>query len=479
MRFLMLHFISSPRGARGDSNWRELMNIARYSPEHYFIMPVPPEVVESVGYVPPNMELVVDPAEGTRESYRLAMDFPIQTLLNIVPETGNWPIDAVITSRIPVAPYVARYTVGRRWQNGVPVIIWEPKVVAEDDWHGGYYEKDAACRAFAYYNCFNVFGSEREMWLGIKESKKYVSAWCVEEIKKHSKVFPPGVDILNVRKHTKDVKKALTFTMLFSGRASSNKRFLFIVEQMRNFMATGRDVECRTNGGLLHSVKGMGPPPEPLRPEIRMTQNLPWSEYLKLLASSHVVVNASPVEGITIAVLEQLMAGTPVALPVTGWARALLREAWDTYPAQYQGAMGLHDLLVEMYDDYQPFVTGLKPVQRMIKEYYELAAVNARFMEQCKVWLAPEQEEAAFASSDIDDLFHEAMDGVPDTEAIDFTLLCERVKPRAAVPDMMFKTGQHASFVSKRTFYYWLRKNGWRDTFDSAVPKLLPPEKKP
>ncbi|MBI3097924.1 MAG: glycosyltransferase [Planctomycetes bacterium] len=199
--------------------------------------------------------------------------------------------------------------------------------------------------------------------------------------------------------------------------------------------------------------------------------DLPRVDYLKVLASTHVVVNASHEEGFTIAVIEQLYSGCVVLLPRRPWVKALIRECYEDCPWRYSTQEEAYAKLKMNRRDYAAAQRAMAPVRAMIRRDYDSRRVVAdTFGTIARV--VDEGRAGLGMSADVHDLIRQATLGLGSM--FRFSKFCETLKALARLPAQVFdRDVPVATFPGKLQVYWALQELGYVDSMDSPDPLMV------
>ncbi|MEM2946767.1 MAG: glycosyltransferase [Candidatus Bathyarchaeia archaeon] len=315
------------------------------------------------------------------EFYYQSSFVPLNFIELFNPVLGKYYVDAVITSRSGAAAIMSKLLWDKRVEEPeIPVVVVENKVSAVGGTHNVMCYEDLLLRAAGYAVSCNFFATERERKLAFDLCKEFLSPSAMKRVIENSHVVYHGVNCEEIDETIKKTPKSEKFTLLYSGRLTSNKQWKKVLEDYKKFFSFGRDVDlvvCAPLGSteIDSAIKRLGTWGE-------VNLGLPRKEYLEKLVSSHVCLSNSLEEGGTVGFVEQLYSGAVVILPKRPWVEGLLGPMYREYPFLYDGSTEqAYTVLKAVFEDYQSAREKMEPVRKFIKENYDIKVVVKRYFD--------------------------------------------------------------------------------------------------
>jgi len=215
------------------------------------------------------------------------------------PVLGRYYVDGVITSRSGAAAIMSKLLWDKRVEDPeIPVIVIENKVSAIGGTHNVMCYEDLILRASGYAVSCNFFATEREKKLALEMCREFLSPSALKRVIENSHVVYHGINCDEIEEVGKRTPKAEKFTLLYSGRLTSNKQWKKVLLDYKKFFSFGRDLDlvvCAPLGSteVDRALKILGTWGE-------VNLGLPRKDYLEKLVSSHVCLSNSLEEGGTV-----------------------------------------------------------------------------------------------------------------------------------------------------------------------------------
>jgi len=325
----------------------------------------------------PGVSYLYNPDRG--EFYYQQSFVPLNFIELFNPILGKHYVDAVITSRSGAGALMSKLLWDKRCpEPEIAIIIIENKVSVAGGTHNAMCYQDLILRACGYAVSCNFFATEREKALALELCREFLSPAGVRRVEANSHVVYHGINCSEIEEIIEKTPKAEKFTLLYSGRLTSNKQWKKVLADYGKFFSFGRDLEivvCAPMGVFGVDAKKIVP-----RGSINLA--LPRKEYLKKLVSSHVCLSNSLEEGGTVGFVEQLYSGSVVILPKRPWVEGLLGEHYKSYPFLYDGSTEqAYTILKVVYEDYQSAKEKMGPIRNFIKMNYDIEVVTKRYFD--------------------------------------------------------------------------------------------------
>lgn len=387
------------------------------------------------------------------------------------PLDGKYPVDAIVTSRAILAGSLKRlFWHSRHPQPQIPVFIVEPHVETSaeigEGKHNVQTDNDLFMRSVGYASSFTFFATERQREGAFGEAARWLSAKVVDNIRRNSVVMPLSIKCDEIDAVRQSTPKREKFTAGFFGRLSTNKNWQWIMPVLRKFWMSGKPVDLVAVTPLSGAISDLSD-----YPEVSRFVDLPRIDYLKMLASTHVALNASHEEGFTVGLMEQLYAGLVVLLPRRPWVKALLKHCYDSYPWLYTGEAEAYTKLEMVRQDYAAAQASIEPVRQMIRQDYDVQRVVTGTFDAIR--RVVEENKLAFSmSEEAVELIRKAQTNVGPI--FKFSRLCDLVRQLARQPGIIFN--RHAvisTFPGKLQVYWKLKELGYTDCLDGADPTFV------
>lgn len=315
------------------------------------------------------------------EFYYQSSFVPLNFIELFNPVLGKYYVDAVITSRSGAAAIMSKLLWDKRVEEPeIPVVVVENKVSAAGGTHNVMCYEDLLLRAAGYAVSCNFFATERERKLAFDLCKEFLSPSAMKRVIENSHVVYHGVNCEEIDETIKKTPKSEKFTLLYSGRLTSNKQWKRVLEDYKKFFSFGRDVDlvvCAPLGSteIDSAIKRLGTWGE-------VNLGLPRKEYLEKLVSSHVCLSNSLEEGGTVGFVEQLYSGAVVILPKRPWVEGILGLMYREYPFLYDGSTEqAYTVLKAVFEDYQSAREKMEAVRKFIRENYDIKVVVKRYFD--------------------------------------------------------------------------------------------------
>jgi len=275
-------------------------------------------------------------------------------------QTGQYPVDAVFTSRAGLVPQLMG-GLATHPDKPVPVVTLEPRVYGEGAIaHHDVTELDAAVRAMGYALGIKVFWSEFEQDEALRTVGQWLSPGAVDRAEKTSFIVPQLVDPPDVQTRPTDRHR-----LMFVGRLNPNKQWPKVLEAYGKVLMTRNDTEVWLHAGT-GAIKKLDPADSRW---FKTTEKIAsHDEYLRTLAGTDVSVYASRDEGVNVTVLELLALGVVMLLPDRPWVRKLFHPM--EYPFVWSDWKSLPAYIDYALDNKETMKAKLAPIRAMIKKRY-------------------------------------------------------------------------------------------------------------
>lgn len=272
-------------------------------------------------------------------------------------QTGKYPVDCVFTSRAGFAPTLA-VALTNVAGPPVPVVITEPRVywIGSEAKHNTVKYHDTILRAAGYASCFAIYWSAWEKKEALDAASLIVASSGLKWADEHGFVVDPLVEVPTSPPKGERTKKRL----LFAGRLNENKRYRDILEAYGKVLMTRQDVEV-----WIHSGTGAYAKLDPADSRWhRTSERLTHDGYAELLGQSDVAAYMSRDEGANITVLEMLLAGIVVALPLRPWVEKLFWPLEYPFTCRDKDFPAMLDWMLDNLDKCRGMLT---PIVSLIK----------------------------------------------------------------------------------------------------------------
>lgn len=436
----------------------------------WFYMVVPRDAFLQGLKVPPKTTIV--PLEDTAPVYYdKHCDVPVGFYQKFGMRTGEFPIDAVITTRTNAAVIMQRQLWDYRLKGVIPVIIDEDMAVNPGAMPAPMptTDVDMLNRSMAYAAAWPVFDTDLEMANALTTARKYLSGTMMKRMEGRCKVIPPGVDTSWIEENIPyGMPKNGKFTLFFGGRLNAAKRAEKMVEIYDKMYAAGHDVRvvlCTPKSDdkfKENYVMKYG------RTEVEINSFKPPDEFYPMAASSHVYLASSRMEGFSIGFLEQVYLakyGLVPILPNLPWCRTLLPI--DDYRLVYKDFAEAAGMIRWVKDNYELAVKEAQWLSDYVKETYDAKKM-------CRLYLDYVEERVEEFTA-YRRLFSKG--------GTDLMKMCaDRLKPPLSVDDLYAAMNKYAEVgkydatrgkASKYVAYKWLiEEGGYEDLHDGPVPRL-------
>jgi glycosyltransferase involved in cell wall biosynthesis len=389
------------------------------------------------------------------------------------PVLGRYYVDGVITSRSGAAAIMSKLLWDKRVEEPeIPVIVIENKVSAIGGTHNVMCYEDLILRASGYAVSCNFFATERERKLALEMCREFLSPSALKRVIENSHVVYHGVNCDEIEGVGKRTPKAEKFTLLYSGRLTSNKQWKKVLLDYKKFFSFGRDLDlvvCAPLGSteVDRALKILGTWGE-------VNLGLPRKEYLEKLVSSHVCLSNSLEEGGTVGFVEQLMSGAVVILPRRPWVEGLLGPMYKDYPFLYDGTTEeAYTVLKAVYEDYQSAREKMEPIRRFIRENYDIKVVTKRYFDIIEEYIF-ERKRRVLRKREPKGI-RKLIDNILRImgKEVNFLEFLERTKLYSEKDVKGAEKNWRSGFPSRWQMYQFLVKRGYRDNYLFENPILM------
>lgn len=404
--------------------------------------------------------------------YELQTQMPRGFVELFHPVDGRYPIEAAITSRAILAPFMQRLLWHRMHQvPAIPVFIMEPHVETSGETGAGCHitlsDAELMMRSMGYASCRTFFSTERQRRGAMKEALRWLSAEAVGRIEKNSWVVPHPIRCDEIDEVMAGTPKRDKFTVAFMGRYNHTKNWEFVFETLRKYYAMGKPVDLIGVTPLAGAVADVSK-----YSEFTKYVDLPRTDYMRTMCSAHASLNASLEEGFCITVHEQIYAGQVVLLPRRDWVKALLREHWDTYPWLYTGEEEAIAKLEMVRTDYASARASMEPYRKFVRDNADAKATVRKVFSE--VGQAIEDTKRNFTVSDKSRelIRRSATDLGP---MFKLSKVKEMIKKGANQPGIIFnRAAPLSTFPGQQLVFWTLKEMGYEDAGE-ADPVLVAP----
>jgi len=329
-----------------DSNFRVYMDIIKTAnrlklPIHFYYCL--PEITDSleklpnVTYVPVDMEL--------RDFYGEMGRVPKEMHSLFSRKGGKYIIDAVFTSRTMAIDALSSTLADNRRDEIMPVHLFDPLVRVDSTTN-----KDIRkAMAFGYSKSHNWFLNENEMNKALLECRNWLSPTLYLEAKERSYVRGLPLAIKEIDEIVSKTPKHSKFRAFWGARMSAEKNPQLTAEFMEKLNSSGRDVD------LVMTTQAMSPKlvkavKENLKGSVTEIQTgCARPVFLELVASFHMFLCSSRVEGFPVGFMEQLYAIGIGIFPNNDWVKKLLPK---DYPFIYKNNTEAHTMIRYIFENY-------------------------------------------------------------------------------------------------------------------------------
>lgn len=381
---------------------------------------------------------------------------------------GRYCIDGVWTTRTTVAA-----TLGRQLQDfraelySIPIVIEEFKAIDFEEAQQHCSEADLASNCIAYLLGYPMFDTYHEKDTAMRACARYLSGYSLEIIEERSTVVHCGINFEYIEKYAKSARKNEYFSVLFGGRMNAAKKTDWIFDCVDWHMKAGSDMRFVICTPTVSQTKA-----EQFReayPMFEFNFSVPKNEFLEKASCCHAFVNASPSEGFSVGVVEQLYIGLVGVLPDRAWVKGLLMEEFERYPFIYKDRADMFVKLKWVKENYEEAKKALIPIQEMIRKRYSRRESSHATWEYIKK--ACDENTHATLSR----IGRQTVELVKETTMImprRFSLenFCKNIVERSRVLRMDDFDHPGRGKPSRLMIYKWLCHNGYRDMLDSPAP---------
>lgn len=389
------------------------------------------------------------------------------------PIDGRYPAELVMTSRSVLASFIKRGLWHRMHQRPqIPVFIFEGHVETSQETGAGCHaqlvDEELFLRSVGYATCSTFFSTERQKKGAIKEALRWLSSESASRIEKNSWVVPHPIRCDEIDEAVKNTPKRDKFTVGWFGRFNATKRWDFVADTLRQYFSLGKPIDLCAVAPLHGANADLGD-----WPEFTKYIDLPRKDYLKMLAQTHVALNASSEEGFCITVHEQLYAGQVVLLPRRDWVQAILGPHWDSYPWLYSGRDEAIAKLEMVRKDYPAARESIEPVRQFVRAKAD-AKATVKFMLD-RFQDAIDESKRHFTMSDkAAELIRRG--AVAAGKIARFSKIKQLIKEYAIQPGIIFnRNAPMGTFPGGLSVYWKLKEMGWKDTGE-ADPMMVASE---
>lgn len=407
--------------------------------------------------------------------YELQTQMPRGFVQLFHPVDGRYPVDAVITSRAILAPFLRRALWHRMHPvPAQPTFIWEGHAETSggsqgvnEGCHNQVCDLELMMRSAGYAACKTFFSTERQKRGAIKEAARWLSTSACALIEKNSWVMPHPIRCDEIDETAKSTPKFDKFTVAFMGRYNATKNWSFVFETLRKYFSMGKPVDLVSVTPLHGANSDLG-----AWPEFTKYIDLPRKDYLKMLLQCHASLNASHEEGFCITVHEQLYAGQVVLLPRRDWVAAILGPHYETYPWLYTGKEEAIAKLEMVRANYPAARATLEPVRQYVRSKADAKSIVRFLFDRVGEAVAETKSQFTMSDKSVELVRRAAVAAGPMTR---FSKICGLVREYAIQPGMIFnRMAPLSNFPGKGQVFWKLLELGWHDAGE-ADPIMTAP----
>lgn len=373
MRIAILPLFGMPN-FRKDSNWREWVDLIHATDEldlgvhWYFLVPKIEGDYEDL----PNTTLIPIQME-MRDFYHQQARIPNEMYELFAYKIGQYPIDAIATSRPSAISAMKAQMSDNRRKYSVPIHLLEPLVRVETVQN----EDLIKAMSYGYSQAHNWFLNKDEQRKAFEKARRYLSPSAFIELKEKSYVQGLPLKTDEMDEIVNNTEKREKFTLFWGARMSREKNPKMTAEIMEKFFSGGRDCDLimttqQVNPKLRKSVMDTA---KGAVEEIKT--DCPRSEFLSNVASSHMFLCTSDVEGFPTGFLEQLYVLQVGLFPDKQWVRDVLPE---DYPYIYKNRKEAHTIVRWVHENYDEAVERVSWIRDWIRENYDHHVVADQFI---------------------------------------------------------------------------------------------------
>ena len=273
---------------------------------------------------------------------------------------GLYPVDAVFTSRVGVAPLMA-ISMGSVPLTPMPVIMYEPRVYGPTDEqrHNMDSPYHLAIRAAAYATCIGLYMQQSYKDEALTAARHIMAPGVIDRWDEHSFVLTNPVEI--APREEGWVRDPERKRLLFAGRLNTNKNWPKVMEVFASIHDSRPDVDVwlHSGTGAFDKLDQAGSTWH------RTSEKLPRDDYWGMIYGAHVGAYMSTDEGANATVQEMLLAGVAMALPDRPWVRKMFTPL--EYPYLASGAGEMKVLVDWLLDHYEEADRTLAPIREFIR----------------------------------------------------------------------------------------------------------------
>lgn len=458
MRIITLPLIASADKIQSESDFLVYRNFHRTLKEKlfaYYVLPF--RSASKISGIENEKMMFVD---RDKSIYTMQTRVPAEMRdFDVVGQKDNDMVaEAILTSRAVSGLSLARYYWRSYFRSQpLPVFIVEPKVIDYESSHNAFVFEELFARSCGYATCYTFFSTEYEKRLAIDQAKRYLAPSMVKRLIQNSWVLPLGINLDEIDLAKREIPKNEKFTLLFSGRANSNKNFEAILELFDNVYRLGYDVRIIMMSplGLKSGVE------EELQkrfPTVELLSNLNREDYLKVLCSSHISMNWSKIEGFSVGLIEQIRSGLMTLVPNKPWVSGLFGEAFNEYPFVFDGGVHAFALIKKAYHDWAGMQDTIKAASKFI-DTFEENAVSDKMYDIMDMKTTEFQQDFGMSKGLIE-LVDQALVGFE--ESVDFAELITRMENNSRMGKGLFAEGDGRFVMTKFDAYVRLKRLGYK-----------------
>lgn len=378
---------------------------------------------------------------------------------------GEYPIDAVITSKSAVAAYEHRMLKDLRIEDLIPVIVLEPEsyypVFASD-----MLQSVVKHRVYGYAVGHTIFSTPFEQTLAIRMARKYLSFTSIKEILDwRSTIISTGINCDEIDEIIKDVKKHDKMTLFFGGRMNLSKKIEILLTEFEHLFSFAREVDFKmtTPSSPVTSLEfGKYKDFIDLKVGVRRT------EFLRESAKAHILFYPSPHEGFPAGVWEQIYVGLIPVVRNCDWVRSQFTK---DYPYAWDSVMEAKAMVRYIIDNYEKAYEETQPLRDLVREKYDANKTNPEILDFTNKVRKERSDHRLFkmAGRGNREMIRDAIDlmGKDEFTFEELTLAINKISPGYGLNK---RQAQRVGRMGRTMLYQAMIGMGWRDKCDGPYP---------
>jgi len=343
-------------------NWIRVLNESH--DDLYWYVLAPPRWLDSS--LPEVERVSFLPSETGRDFdfYEAMISVGPETIEYFSPLRGTIPIDLFWTNKSSAAAMLAKAASIPSKGCAIPVVVNEFKAMDHRLTSDAVYDEEMVMRCLGYSLGYGCFGTEVERDIAVGSCRRYLSSFSLSRMMSRSNVFRWGVDIERLDRLLAETPLRERFTLFYGGRLNNaSKNVAAMFEVYKKFWEA-------------HDIEVLVTSPTSWRRVYKYAKRNKYAtfigecspeEYMRLMASSHVIFRPSMHEGYTPGAVE-MMYMKPTVLPERYWVRGLLGEMYDKYPFLYTDLKEAYAEIRWIYENYDDAVGKMEPIREFIRE---------------------------------------------------------------------------------------------------------------